>query len=138
MVGFYIHVADAAIGLRRASKNKEMWTKKYCVFYCCRAGKERFIVRNFFNNTRTCEYFKKISYDVNVFCSSTASTKTQYFFVHISSFVEARLKPIAASAALIEKSTTLEYLPCLYTRGHGESWAIPLTFTTATFAVKTA
>ena len=28
--GFY--VADAAIGLRLASKNKEMWTKKRCVF----------------------------------------------------------------------------------------------------------
>ena len=35
-----INVADAAIGLRRASKTKEMWTKKYCVFYCCRCRKK--------------------------------------------------------------------------------------------------
>ena len=46
--------------------------------------------------------------------------------------------PIAASATLIEKPTTLEYLSCLYTRAHGQSWVIPLKFTTATFAVKIA
>ena len=46
--------------------------------------------------------------------------------------------PIAASATLIEKPTTLEYLSCLCTRAHGESEAIPLKFTTATFAVKIA
>ena len=30
MVDFSIDVADAAIGLRRASKNEEMWTKRLC------------------------------------------------------------------------------------------------------------
>ena len=34
VVDFWNNVADAAIGLRRASKSKETWTKKYCVFYC--------------------------------------------------------------------------------------------------------
>ena len=29
VVNFSINVADAAMGLRRASKNKEMWTKKH-------------------------------------------------------------------------------------------------------------
>ena len=28
--GLSIDVADAAIGLRRASKNEEMWTKRLC------------------------------------------------------------------------------------------------------------
>ena len=32
VVDLWIYVADAAIGLRRASKNKEMWTEKHC---CC-------------------------------------------------------------------------------------------------------
>ena len=43
VVGFLIHVADAAIGLRRASRTKEMWTK-HCVLYCCRARKKRYLV----------------------------------------------------------------------------------------------
>ena len=30
VVDLGIHVTDAAIGLRRASKTKEMWTKKQC------------------------------------------------------------------------------------------------------------
>ena len=34
------NVEDAAIGLRRASKNEEMRTKKNCVFYCYRATKK--------------------------------------------------------------------------------------------------
>ena len=49
---------------------------------------------------------------------------------------EARLKPIAASVTFIKKSTTLEYLPWLYTRAHVDSLAISLTFAAATFAVK--
>ena len=51
VVDFSIHVAGAAIGLRPASKNKEMWKQKIlqCVFYCCcRARKKRYIVRDFF------------------------------------------------------------------------------------------
>ena len=43
------------------------------------------------------------------------------FFVHISLFYKARVKPIVASATLIPKSITREYLPCLYTRAHGKS-----------------
>ena len=31
VVDVWIHVTDAAIGLRRASKIKELWTKKQCV-----------------------------------------------------------------------------------------------------------
>ena len=34
---------------------------------------------------------------------------------------EARPKPIAASETLVETSSTMEYLTCLYTRAHGES-----------------
>ena len=40
-----------------------------------------------------------------------------FFCPHIFVF-EARLKPIAASATLVEKSTTLEYLPCLCIHEH--------------------
>ena len=36
------------------------------------------------------------------------------------------------------QSHALGYLPCLYTRADGESWAISLKFTTAAFAVKIA
>ena len=78
------------------------------------------------SSTRTYEFFflnLVYTYDVTFFSSSTAAVKhtvRSIFFVHISLFFEARLKPIAASATLIEKSTTLEYLPCLYTRAHGE------------------
>ena len=38
---------DAAIGLRRAQKNKEMRTKKHCVFYRCSVRKKLFIVRDY-------------------------------------------------------------------------------------------
>ena len=53
---------------------------------------------------------------------------------HISFLFLARLQPIAASTTLIKKSTTLEYLPCLYTRTCGE----PSARTTATVTVKVA
>ena len=58
-----IHVTDAAISLRRASKTEEMWTKTQCfilVFFIKkmknRARKKRYIVRDFSKNTRTYEY----------------------------------------------------------------------------------
>ena len=57
--GWWTFVAGAAIGLRRASKNKEMWTKN-TVFDCCRARKNVKIVRDFFFNTRTYEYLSLI------------------------------------------------------------------------------
>ena len=52
-------------------------------------------------------------------------------------FGGALFKPIAAALTQIENPTTLEYLFCLYTRAHCESWAVSLTFTTATAAVET-
>ena len=53
MVDVGIHVADAAIGLRRASKIKEKWTKPLCFSVVgCRARKNRYIVRYFSKNTR--------------------------------------------------------------------------------------
>ena len=56
MVDFFIHVADAAIGLRRALK-KEKSGQKNTVFYCCRARKKRYdIVRDVFFNTRMYKY----------------------------------------------------------------------------------
>ena len=36
------------------------------------------------------------------------------------------------------ENTTLEFFPYLYTRAHGESYAISSTFSNATFAVKMA
>ena len=48
MVDFSINVADAAIGLRRASKTKRCGQKNTCVFDCCRARKKRYILRVFF------------------------------------------------------------------------------------------
>ena len=38
-VDFGIHATAAAIGLRRASKNKEMWTKKHCLCFKCSRAK---------------------------------------------------------------------------------------------------
>ena len=55
MVNFSINVADAAIGLRRASKNKEMWTKNTVCFTAVELEKTLH-VRDFFFNTRTYEY----------------------------------------------------------------------------------
>ena len=46
-----IHVTDAAIGFRRASKHEEMWAKNIAVFWFCRALKKSYIVRDF-TNTR--------------------------------------------------------------------------------------
>ena len=60
--------------------------------------------------------FQKISYDVTFFSTSTAVN--QSFFVHISSFFEARLKPIAALATSIETSTALEHLPFVCIHEH--------------------
>ena len=49
MVDFSIRVAGAAIGLTRASKNKRNVDKKtFCVYYCCRARKKRYIVQKIF------------------------------------------------------------------------------------------
>ena len=54
MVDVWIHVTDAAFGLRRASKTKAIWTKKHCcVLYCRRVGKK---------NVTSYEYFGKYSY----------------------------------------------------------------------------
>ena len=82
-------------------------------------------------------YFPKNLLRCNVFFSSSTTLKHSVF-VHISSLFEARLKPIAPSVTWIPKPTTLEYLPCLYARAHGESQAISLTFTIATLAMKIA
>ena len=55
VVDLGIHVADAAIGLRRASKNKETWTKS-TVFSCCTARKTSHRIQILSTNTRTYEY----------------------------------------------------------------------------------
>ena len=52
MVDFSINVADAAIGLRRASKNKEMWTKNTVCFTAVELDK----------NVTSYEIFEKYSY----------------------------------------------------------------------------
>ena len=108
-------------------------------FSCC-CGQILFTAPRLMSSTRIIRtsLFRNIFYPTvgNVFLALHHTH--QCFFVHSSLFFEARLKPIAASATWIPKSTTLEYLPCLYTRAHGESSAISLTFTTATFAMKIA
>ena len=50
VVDLWIHVADAAIGLRRASKNKEMWTKHIVCFTAVELEK----------NVTSYEIFRKI------------------------------------------------------------------------------
>ena len=72
MVDFSNNVADAAIGLRRASKSKEMWTKKYWMFYCRRARRKRYIVQvfSFFHeedieNTRERPTMKLVELSIN-------------------------------------------------------------------------
>ena len=93
---------------------------------------------------RTYEYCSKNLSGCNVFSSTVfrylkkKHSNEKVFFVHISSVFEARLKLIAASITWIRQSITQEYLPCLYTRGHGEFWDTSLTFTTATLAVNIA
>ena len=52
VVDLWIHVADAAIGLRRASKNKEMWTKHIVCFTAVELEK----------NVTSYEIFEKFSY----------------------------------------------------------------------------
>ena len=75
---------------------------------------------NFFFNLVRCNAFFWLY-------SSTAVKHTVFFLSTSLFFFKARLKPIAASATLIKKVhrhgifITLEYLPCLYTRAHGES-----------------
>ena len=54
MVDLCIHVADAVIGSRLASKKKEeMWTKNTVCFTAVELEKKRYIVRDFSKSTRT-------------------------------------------------------------------------------------
>ena len=41
MVEFGVHITDAAIGLRRASENKEMWTENTAVLSVIELGKKK-------------------------------------------------------------------------------------------------
>ena len=56
-----------------------------------------------------------------VFLWSISTTLNTVSFVHNYVFVDARLKPTAASVTRILKSTTLDNLLCRYTRAHRES-----------------
>ena len=47
MVDLYIYVADAAIGLRHASKKKEMQTKNTERFSAVQLEKKRYVARDF-------------------------------------------------------------------------------------------
>ena len=57
MVEFGVHITDAAIGLRRASENKEMWTENTAVLSVIELGKKKTLQRrDFSKNTCTYEY----------------------------------------------------------------------------------
>ena len=80
----------------------------YCgqvFFYCSSIGEQYSYVR----------VFKQKSHNVRVTFFSSSTAEKHGVLLSASFFFEARLKPIAASATLIEKSTTLEYLPCIHT-----------------------
>ena len=56
----WIHVADAAIGLKTCLKKHRNMGKKYSAFYCGRAtGKRYNVARDFSKNARTCERAEK-------------------------------------------------------------------------------
>ena len=84
---FSINVADAAIGLRRASKNKEMWTKN-TVFYGWRARKKRFIVRVFFLNARTYEYYSSMEEQLKNTWPQYESKQTQQPGTKFSKYID--------------------------------------------------
>ena len=77
------------------------------------------VVAKFFSYSVHSNIFRKsLAMEPFLFLWSTALAlehlkHKQCFFVHISLFFEARLKPIAAAVAWIPKSTALEYLLCL-------------------------
>ena len=69
MVDLYIYVADAAIGLRRASKKKEMQTKNTERFSAVQLEKKRYVARDFLTILVRASILPKKSYQVryNVF-----------------------------------------------------------------------
>ena len=81
---FFFCVADAATGLRRASKNKETWTTKYYSTVCFSAVELQnsvtsYQVRDFSKNARNVSYDYCSSMeeqDFFFFCDSTRKNKS--------------------------------------------------------------